>query len=324
MFTLQSSVCTQENISYADIPGIDFFESYQYLKGNTPFLKALKRYKSLDSTRLENLEKRILLLRFLSRTLNQDSLYENGILSNITKKINHLTALQTLFNRDVFRNKKELYNPLVERIFHHPSSDLLSLQNGPIYDFQTNRMFGMYILEALDPAHRFGLIAYVNSWKKSASKLPFFLYLEKHCHHDSIPQVLYYSDEQLKQFQIVAKDHLLHDQGGKPLSTSSADKEFIFILDANDQLYGTYNSSKTKHTSLSRGAPLKSAGFLKITEGVVQEMGLSSGHYFPTTDSIHPMVDYFQEHDIPIHPNIPVHYHENFLPKTTYLKDLRR
>lgn len=323
MLTRQTAVCTQKDISYIDIPGVDFFSNYPSTKGNFPFLRALKCYKRLDST-LKNLEKRILLLKNLKTTLTTDDPYLQGILKNIDKKTNHLLALKNLFDIGVLRDQKELYNPELEACFQASTSDLLSLKNDYIYDHKINRMFGLYVLEAIDPAHRFGLHTYVHSWKNSASKLPFFLYLEKHCYHDDIPQILYYSDEELKKFHICASDQRLHYHASSaPLSTDPR-KEFIFILNQSDQLYGTYGNRTIRHTSLSRGDPLKSAGFLKIKKGIVQSIGLNSGHYFPTTDSLIPLATYFQTHDIPIQPDTPVHYYEDLSPKVKAFKELYR
>ena len=160
-----SFIHTGNNISYTDIPSVEFFSQYEPTKENKPFLSALKVYKQIDKSELEAVESRILLLNFLKTHLGDEDVFTKAIKETISKKIHHLRELQELFRIGVLRNVTEIYNPEIEKLFKPKAPGNLYLKNSCIYDYEGNVMLGNYILEAVDPAHRFNLTSYLDKWK---------------------------------------------------------------------------------------------------------------------------------------------------------------
>ncbi len=311
---------TNSNLSYRDIQASRFYEEYQPTQDNEAFLTTLRKYEKLDKLEVSALSERIATLKELNETLLSSNIYLSGIKHGIVKKQEHLVALQHLFNLGILRNRKELYNPEVEDLFQVKDKSLLSLKNDIIYDFDANVLLGKYLLEAVDPAHRFTVVKYIDQWQQSTKDVPFFMYLEKHCIYDLIPQIKYFSDKELKPLEIHIQNGLLYQADGQLLTTDK-NKEYLFVLGKNNQFYGCYSQKGVKHTSLSRGEAIKCGGALGVEKGKVLWINLDSGHYFPSLAHLNKLVYYMKQHGVQLNGDIPVNYHENYMRKSISLKE---
>ena len=283
------------------------------------FLTLLKLYENIDCTDLSSLSDRIDILSSLRASLTNDNVYLKEIKNNILKKQLYLTELQKLQKLEILRDRKELYNPEIEDLFELKNKKLLPLNNESIYDFENNLMLGKYLLEVVDPVHRLALANYIQAWENNSQKIPFFLFLEKHCNFDLIPQIEYYSDDILKSHQIKIKNGLLYGNEDKLLTTPQ-DKEFLFVLSKENIFYGCYEDKNHKHTSLTKGMPIKCGGSIKIDKGIITEIGLDSGHYFPSLAHLNKLLYFLKKFNVNLDNAIRVHYYENFQRHSISLK----
>lgn len=310
---------TNSNLSYKDIQSSRFYEECQQTQDNGTFLTILREYEKLDKLEVSALSERISALKELNETLLSSNIYLAGIKQGIIKKQQHLVALHHLFNLGILRNRKELYNPEIEDLFQAKDKSLLSLKNDIIYDFDANVLLGKYLLEAIDPAHRFTVVKYIDQWQQSTKDVPFFMYLEQHCIYDLITQIKYFSDKELKPLEIRIQNGLLYQADGQLLTTDK-NKEYLFVLSENNQFYGCYSQKGIKHTSLSRGEAIKCGGALGVEKGKVLWINLDSGHYFPSLAHLNKLVYYMKQHGVQLDDDILVNYHENYMRKSTSLK----
>ena len=313
-------ICTDSTLSYRDIQSYSFFSQYKYTKDLVEFLRLLKVYEKIDRTELSYLPERVDLLTCLYESLPSDSLYLRAIRNNILSKKRQLVALQKLHKLSILRDKKELYNPEIEDFFDLKNKNLLPVKNDFIYDFDKNVMLGKYVLEALDPTHRTAMASYVREWENNVNnKSSFLLFLEQNCNFDLIPQIEYFSDEALSKCQIKIKDGLLYTHDNK-LLTTTPDREYLFVLCKDNQFYGCYSDVIHKHTSMTKGQAIKCGGALKIDNGIIQEIYLDSGHYFPTLAHLNKLVYYLEKKNVKLNDDIKVLYHENFTRCSISLK----
>ena len=312
-------ICTDVNVSYRNIQSFNFFSQYKYTEDMIEFLTLLKLYENIDCTDLSSLSDRIDILSSLRASLTNDNVYLKEIKNNILKKQLYLTELQKLQKLEILRDRKELYNPEIEDLFELKNKKLLPLNNESIYDFENNLMLGKYLLEVVDPVHRLALANYIQAWENNSRKIPFFLFLEKHCNFDLIPQIEYYSDDILKSHQIKIKNGLLYGNEDKLLTTPQ-DKEFLFVLSKENIFYGCYGDKNHKHTSLTKGMPIKCGGSIKIDKGIITEIGLDSGHYFPSLAHLNKLLYFLKKFNVNLDNAIRVHYYENFQRHSISLK----
>lgn len=313
---LKNIVSVGEDISYRDVLSDDFFSNYPYTRDNGEFLSSLKKYHKIDKLDASSLFERIVALSEMRKTLLCDDLYSKNIALNIDRKLNQLKFLKKMFDEGVLRDKKELYNPEIEALFK--SKDMLDLKNDLIFDFGNNVLLGKYVLEAIDPAHRFTTVRYIEPWQNQSQKVPFFLYLEEHCKYDLIPQIEYFSDEKLAESKITIKNGKLYTANGELLTTDS--REFLFVLGKDNNFYGCYSQKGVKHTSLSLGDSIKCGGAITAKEGNITSINLDSGHYFPSLVHLNKFVYYLKQANVNLPDETPVNYHENYVRKCITLK----
>ncbi len=318
---IQEFIETNSNLSYRDIQSSQFYENYQSTRDNSIFLNILRKYEKIDKLDVSALKERISALKELNESLLSSDIYLSGIKSGIIKKKEHLSALQHLFELGILRNRKELYNPDIENLFQAEDNGLLPLKNDIIYDFDANVLLGKYILEAVDPAHRFTVVKYIDRWQQSSKDTPFFMYLEQNCLYDLIPQVRYYSDAERSPFEITIKNGALYQADGQLLTTDK-NREYLFVLTKDNKFYGCYSDSKKgiKHTSLTGGEAIKCGGALGVDNGRVYKIDLDSGHYFPSLAHLNKLVYYMKQHGVQLDDDILVNYHENYMRKSILLK----
>lgn len=151
---IDSYAATGDDISYKDLPSLDFFQNYEPTKRNNLFLAALKIYHKTPKNSINHLLNRKVLLEAIVSTLGDTDIFELGIKKAIQKKSKYVQKLYQLFDQNILTSKNELYNPDVRRLFLPDDSSNLQLKNDSIYDFDQNKTYGNYFIEAIDPAHR--------------------------------------------------------------------------------------------------------------------------------------------------------------------------
>ena len=100
----------------------------------------------------------------------------------------------------------------------------------------------------------------------------------------------------------------LFEQDGQPFSTLSMESHgrleyAAYTINANGELSIFPHLGGTDglyHSSMNAGAPVVSAGELKIKDGVLLAITTSSGHYNPSLFNIHRTLDYFASHHVDI------------------------
>lgn len=121
----------------------------------------------------------------------------------------------------------------------------------------------------------------------------------------------YQDDEQRKQFRVFAIDaRLCHDSEGRlPATTLNNSTNFsgkgwaIFALSRGGMLYaGTHDNGEHGffHSCFLSGAPVASAGELKIRNGALHSVSAKSGHYKPGVREICNLLGWMSDHGIPI------------------------
>lgn len=309
---LRDFITTGSDISYRDVLSEQFYSEYFATKENSAFLDALRRYKQISRGDVDALSDRVQSLGEVANALDLSDMYQSGIRENVLKKEKQLKALKKLFDLQVLLNKKELYNPEIDQLFK--SKDLLDLKNDNVYDFKDNVLLGNYVLEAIDPSHRFTTNAYIMPWQGQNDIKPFFLYLEENCHYDLIPQIEYFSDDKLEKSRIAIKDGKLYTSDGNLLTTD--EREFLFVLGKNNEFYGCHSKKGIKHTSLSHGDSIKCGGAITAKDGNITSISLDSGHYFPSLIYLNKLAYYLEQSGVKVPKDTPVNYHENYVRKS--------
>lgn len=313
---LRDFITLGSDVSYRDILSEKFYSEYFATKDCPCFLAALRRYKQISKADVGALQERILALEDIVKTLDPNDSYQGHIIRNIFKKDKQLRALKKLFDLQVLRNKKELYNPDIEQLFK--SDDLLNLKNDYIYDFTENVLLGKYVLEAIDPSHRFTANGYIEAWKTQRDIEPFFLYLEQNCGYDMIPQIEYFTDDKLEECKLSIQDGKIYTSEQIPLTTT--DGEFLFVLGKDNDFYGCYSKKGVKHTSMSHGDSIKCGGAITAKDGHITSISLDSGHYFPSLAYLNKLVYYLEKNGVNLPRDTQVNYHEKFVRKNITLE----
>lgn len=313
---LEDFITVGNKFSYKDVLSDKFYSDYFATKECGAFLESLRKYQHISKTDCGSLDERICALREMFETLNSQDMYQTAVQMSIYKKENQLTALKRLFDLHILRDKKELYNPEADSLFK--SDGLLDLQNDLVYNFKKNLLLGKYVVEAIDPSHRFTVNGYIEPWQNQNKIKSFFLYLEENCKYDRVLEVEYFEKDKLEKCKITIKDGKLYTANGEPLTTD--EREFLFILSKNNQFYGCYSDKHVKHTSLSLGASIRCGGAIQAKDGNLTSINLGSGHYFPSFVYLNKLVYYLKKEGVKIPMDMPVQYFRNFERQCITLK----
>ncbi len=73
-------------------------------------------------------------------------------------------------------------------------------------------------------------------------------------------------------------------RGGRPLDTSDGGgtETYIFVMDADGQIYAAAEDEVHHHSSFMGGSPVAAAGAMKVYNGQLARINNQSGHYRPT------------------------------------------
>ncbi|KAJ3080408.1 hypothetical protein HK102_003082 [Quaeritorhiza haematococci] len=161
------------------------------------------------------------------------------------------------------------------------------------------------MFELTDPLHRKDLEAYYKVWKDETDRsIPFYNWLDiapdlPDQPLDSINQIHYMSEEEKGEHEVVVREgKIVYFQTGEPVDTPESPlsslynplataSKWIFVLGGNRQLYITRKNKGTiQHSSLGGYVPVIAAGSLSVTNGKINGVAPTSGHYHPKTENI--------------------------------------
>lgn len=291
----------------------------------------IARYHCYEKTLQENLSARIQalegIIHYIESWLTQETQKPKlAFLENIQKiasnKKAYLEKIRELYfyhldDPIILKNK---YRPDLTNIDQKP----LYLVNKRFYDSKNGMYWGEHYLEVLDPCHR-QLTTYHDLWKalKEAdpNTSPFFLWLEKQNLSKDISYVKYLTSAEIEQCRIISIDHCLyfaHDLT-HAIHLEQGEKEYIFIIDLNKNIYLIEGSSIIHHTSLSHGLPVLGAGNMMIINGSIDSIAFASGHYLPEIQDDLQTIQILIEQKIPFSENPTVTFFHQLEMWTTDL-----
>src|SRR5690606_18189140 len=162
----------------------------------------------------------------------------------------------------------------------------LFLVNERKYDSKLRIYWGEYFLEVIDPCHRL-LTSYHVLWLETnpvdKDYFSFFVWLDGQNVHFELTAMHYFTDAEKDPFEVHVRDgKLIQKMSGEALTCSQENQEYLFIIDLDEKIYIAPGSREIRHTSLSHGKPVLAAGNIHVREGVIERLGLESGHYQPT------------------------------------------
>jgi len=312
------------SLPWIDIPDDSYAKIAQFQDKKFEKLDQIAaEYHTFSKTDVAYLEKRIESLSyFISYTTawqqeEKDS-FRRKFLRNITETAKskqwYLGELLKLYMND-------LENPDQLKLTYHPNINIpnrsiLYLANKRMYDSKLGLYWGEFYWEVLDPCHR-QLTTYLDRWrklKKQTDLPPFFLWLEEQNLPKDILYITYLSAEEREKCRVICKNGLLyfaHDPQ-KPIHLHSQNKEFIFTIDLEDNLYLKEGNQHIHHTSISYGLPVLGAGNMTVVDGVIESLGFESGHYMPTIQEGAKMVKILLEHQYPFASHATIlYFHQN-------------
>lgn len=282
--------CFECMIDWIDIPCTNYKEILASDEDEMDFLNGLvEQYHLLNKSSITTQQDRIHLLDDICTYLQWLSHQE---------KFKEIQSTILLLNKAV-QNKREyikqiLQIPSDEKIasYHLDTSEQqemvfepLLLRNNSSYSLKMKEFWGNFWLESIDPCHR-RLANYYQFWLNTNPVVKtyqsFFLWLESQTIPKNVLMVDYYSDEQVKIFNIVLIDGYLKKYDTLELVNTDPLLRNVFVIDLAKELYLKSVKEGVWHTSLSRGKPILGAGLLQIEQGVIKMISFESGHYLPS------------------------------------------
>lgn len=161
-------------------------------------------------------------------------------------------------------------------------------------------------------------------WDKSKTPLNFYPYLFRNAKKEDLKlmqrkSVAYFTDEEAAQYEVNFKKYQIFKSDGSEFK----DGRYMFVLDiTGHHLFITKKKKgKLHHTSFTRGDPVQCAGFLQMENNVIVSVHGSSGHYLPTENDMHKMIDFLidRNHLGDVAKNIKITLHTREPVKNRYL-----
>ena len=240
-------------------------------------------YKKLNYPHfLCTLKLRYLILEYFARKY---ALSSTG--KHCEMRANYIKELYKNYKKGLFPKGHYTYNnAFAKKYFSSKNRDSIFLVMDVFFDHKKNVEYGNYLLEVFDPIHRLDLQNFYKKWDANAKNINFYLWLEKNYQSSHIPEIEYLSESEKRQCELINHSGKLYEKRtGKPLTTESG-KEYIFILDDQNRLYGIYSSEPIRHTSLSLGKPVICVGDISARKGQLLKISLDSGHYHPKLQTL--------------------------------------
>lgn len=275
-------------------------ESFFTLLPNDVMLHDLKQiladYHAIRRDNLEQLPQRIVMLDSIITEcdklskLEHESIYTHMSLSALqsmaARKKMYLKELRKLYSffKDDFNSVQFMFS----KNHFKRSGVSLELKNNLYFSPHLEDDLGIFWIEMLDPCHRM-LANYWNKWKDSGSNVLFFLWLEDQLVDKNVQRINVISHPELEKYKVKVNSGKIgtYNQHNtfQILSTNNNNKEYLFIIDLDNNLLLLEAKAGNRHVSLSAGKPVMSAGNLLVNDGQISKIFFKSGHYFPTIES---------------------------------------
>lgn len=334
LLMLQSMCLFADKPCWLDLPK-DPLENIGNLseKGLSEVNKLISYYHGIPKTDATKIFERIAILKEIEDKLliqtNSEKFTLPGkrFLQNIhqatKEKRLYLESLEEL--RTKLANQKNYINDQLYNIpYEYHTREPLFLVNKRLYDSRIRTYWGEYILEIIDPCHRF-LTSYFDLWHEinpgSLDYFSFFIWLEGQNVTFEITSVLFLTEEEISDCEIICRDGKLFSKSTGELFSSDPIKEYLFIIDLNERLLVAIGSKSIRHDSLSHGKPLLSAGNLVIEDGIIVKLGLDSGHYQPKISNGKQLIEILREKGAIFSSDAKIEYFENSGKQTLRLEE---
>lgn len=251
------------------------------------------RIKMLDKIILES--DKLLLINFDSKYTNMSISKLHKIASNKKIYLQEIYKLYGYFNDD-FDSVAYLFST---DYYPRPTMSL-ELKNISFFSPHLESDIGVFWLEILDPCHR-TLTAHWNRWKELRIKTPFFLWLEGEAVDRNISRINIIPPDELVKLKVQVKNGRLYVGASaekQVVNPSNVDKEYLFVIDTNNDLLICEAKDKNKHVSLSGGKPVLSAGNIWLKDGAVTKIFFKSGHYLPGVENYRFTYNFLKIHGV--------------------------
>ncbi|MDD3020666.1 MAG: hypothetical protein PHX61_06760 [Alphaproteobacteria bacterium] len=321
--------------SWIDPPTVLAVEKIPKFSRPIAVLKQLEEYHRLPKDKLEFTAPRcasLLRLSFLCASSECKNQIDVDTLQGISKiaenKRRYLWELNRLHRAGVLLQNDQVYDrQKVSSYFNsfaNRTYDAVKLNNTQFYDSDIGIHWGEFWLEAIDPAHR-QLDNQKDQWLHvvdQKDKSPFFLWLEGQV----IPRsesIKYFSKEEQRLAKLSIADGKICDAPDGIVSgrlTTDPNKEFLFIVDADEDFYGRYSSREIRHPSLTRGTAIIAPGMIQAQDGEITVIESNSGHYLPDPQTGLQLIAVLRNKGAQFSDQIPFHFFQDFKRQETTVR----
>ena len=154
-----------------------------------------------------------------------------------------------------------------------------------------------YLLEAIDPKHRYGMMHFLRQWfNENHTNTPFFEWVEA---QEGIPDqsVAYLSKNERRNYQLKVGGTIHKGDGGLLVGRN------IFVMTDSKKFYSTKKETgRLHHSTFLAGQKVRGAGELITNEaGKLEEITDYSGHYQPNKAEMQDVIRVLQSSGVNIH-----------------------
>ncbi|CAB4296642.1 unnamed protein product [Prunus armeniaca] len=187
------------------------------------------------------------------------------------------------------------------------------LGKGWCKDEKAQMLASQYLLEAIDPRHRFGLNLhlYYDVWSDCKTIQPFFYWLDvgdgkdvnlKDCPRSvlTLQCIKYLGPKERESYQVIVENgKLVHRQTGMLVHTVELGSKWIFVLSTSRVLYvGQEIKGVFQRSSFLSGGAVSAAGRLVAHNGVLEAIWPSNGYYLPTIHNFKKFISFLEEQQV--------------------------
>lgn len=244
----------------------------------------------LLSHRIETLENILHSIQRVDLTHFEHLQKKSRKFESLTKKrIWYLKEIQSLY-ADSFT-----YQPYADVSRMQENDTPVILVNSLAFDPNLPMYWGLFLLEAIDPCHRF-LTQYYVKWHAHYQHIPFFVWLEDQEMLFNTFQITYFNPSEMERCKLNVIDGSFYNAvDGSLAHFNTDDKEYLFSISLDKELFVVEGSTYVRHTTLSGGKPSLGSGTLKIKNGTLTYIDTESGHYQPSPYLLNRVFDIFKE-----------------------------
>jgi hypothetical protein len=325
--------------SWIDPPTISAVEKIHKFNPPTAVLNQLREYHQLPKDKLDFIALRcasLLRLSFLCASSNGLSQTDIDAINNISEiaanKRRYLSELSRLHKRGILLQDSQIYDKKkispYFNAFANKKYSPVKLNNAQFYDSNIGIHWGEFWLEAIDPAHR-QLDNQKDQWLHDIDqkgKAPFFLWLETQWIPRSESIKYLNEDEQNVAKLAIVEGKVCHASGRSIFGRLTTDprEEFLFIIDANENLYGRYSHRAVRHPSLTKGKAIIAPGMIQTQDGEITIIESNSGHYLPNVQIGLQLIDVLRDKGAQFSEQTPFHFFQDFKRQETTVNDFEK